>query len=127
MLRKLFCVFLCSAAAGTAVLAHHSYGLYDREHPTSIEGTLQELMVANPHGMLTVRTDNGTVFVAEWGSVNAVERTGYRPGMLSVGDRVVITGAPARDASDHRLALVSDIRRPRDGWQWTKNGVISAQ
>jgi hypothetical protein len=36
---------------------------------------------------------------------------------LKPGDRVIITGAPGRNASERRIHLKS-IERPADGWAW---------
>ena len=125
MLTRLLCVLLLSASGGTVALAHHSYAAYVREEKVSIEGTLEHLTLGNPHGILTLRTDEGTVFMAEWGNAFQLDRSGFVAGMLAVGDRVVVTGSPAKDPATHRLALVTEIRRPRDGWQWSKNGTIA--
>jgi hypothetical protein len=127
MVKHLICVLACSLMAGTGVLAHHSYGAYDREHPQTIEGTIEQLTIVNPHAILIVRTNDGRAFEAEWGSAQQLTRSGFVAGMLSVGDRVIVTGAPSRDPELHRLALVSRIARPSDGWQWTRTGGVTAQ
>jgi hypothetical protein len=126
MVKQLVCALACSVIAGTAVLAHHSYGTYDREHPLTIEGTIEQLTIGNPHAILIVRTDDGQVFTAEWNSAMQLTRSGFVAGMLTAGDRVIVSGAPSRDPELHRLALVSRIARPSDGWQWTRSGVVTA-
>lgn len=105
--------------------AHHSYAEYFRDQKVSIEGTLEQLTLGNPHGILMVRTDDGTLVTAEWGNAIQLNRSGFVAGMLSVGDRVVVTGSPSRNPESHRVALVSMIRRLRDGWNWTKLGVVA--
>jgi len=35
-----------------------------------------------------------------------------------IGDKLVVIGAPARNESSTEIALVREVRRPRDGWQW---------
>lgn len=125
MLTRFFAVLLCVASAGTVALAHHSYGGYIREQNVSIEGVLDQVTVANPHGILMLRTDDGTMFTAEWASATQLQRAGVVPGMLAVGDRVIVRGSPARDPESHRLSLLTEVRRPRDGWQWLKAGVVS--
>jgi hypothetical protein len=82
--------------------------------------------VSNPHAILVVRSDDGQTVTAEWGSATQLTRSGFQTEMLAVGDRVVISGAPSRDPAARRMALVSRIERPRDGWAWTRVGVTTA-
>ena len=35
-------------------------------------------------------------------------------------DRVVVTGNPLRDESKKVLSLLTEIRRPSDGWSWMR-------
>ena len=127
MIKQLVCLLACLVMAGAGALAHHSYGAYDRDHPLTIEGTIEQLTIGNPHAILIVHTDDGQAFTAEWNSAVQLTRTGFVAGMLTAGDRVIVTGAPSRDPELHRLALVSRIARPRDGWEWTRSGVVTAR
>src|SRR4051794_19192274 len=97
MVKQLVCVLACSVMAGTGVLAHHSYGAYDREHPLTIEGIIEQLTIGNPHAILIVRTDDGQAFTAEWNSAVQLTRRGSVAGMLAAGDRVIVSSAPSRD------------------------------
>ena len=121
MFKTLVCLVACSMGAGTVVKAHHSYAEYDREHTVAVEGTIDQVTLANPHAILMVRADDGTVFTAEWGSAVQLDRWGVRAGMLAIGDRVVVTGSAFRDPAVHRLSLLTEIVRPRDGWRWSRN------
>ena len=123
MLKRIMSVALCVSCAATVATAHHSYGAYMREQKVPITGVLERLTVGNPHAILEVRTDDGILVTAEWGSAVQLTRSGFEAGMLTAGDRVIVTGSPSRDPEAHRMALVSEIRRPSDGWRWSKNGV----
>jgi thiamine monophosphate kinase len=46
-----------------------------------------------------------------------LSRDGVSRDTLKAGDRVIVSGNPGRDASEHRLRLHS-IVRPADGWKW---------
>jgi hypothetical protein len=118
-----FVVALTVAALLCAVpaVAHHSYGEYDQDHPISVEGTIQQVIVGNPHALLRVRTDKNVVYTAEWGNALQLRRWGLKPGTLRAGDRVVITGSPLRDRSFRTIALLTEIRRPADGWRWSRD------
>jgi hypothetical protein len=105
-------------AAGPAS-AHHSYAAYDREHPVSIEGDISQVVYANPHVILTVHA-NDAEYTVEWLSLYQVSRWVVAKGKLAVGDHVVLTGCALRDKTERRISLVSDIRRPSDGWAWSR-------
>jgi Family of unknown function (DUF6152) len=112
--------FLLAAALGAAPLgAHHSYASFDREHPVSIEGTLQKVQFVNPHVLLTVMTSEAVTYQVEWGTTAVLARGGVNPDSLKAGDHILVSGAPKRDPADHTVSLVSEVRRPADGWAWT--------
>jgi hypothetical protein len=103
----------------TAAFAHHSYAAYDREHPVSIEGDISQVVYANPHVILTVHA-NDAEYTVEWLSLYQVSRWIVAKGKLAVGDHVVLTGCALRDKTERRISLVTDIRRPSDGWAWSR-------
>ena len=105
--------------AGPA-LAHHSYGEYDQEHPVSVAGIIQQLVIGSPHTVMRVRTDDNTIYTMVWGNAAQLARWGVTARTLRAGDRVVITGAELRDRSFHTMSLLTEIRRPADGWRWTR-------
>jgi len=91
MSRVLALMFVAICMTATAVSAHHSYAAYDREHPVSIEGEIAQVLYANPHVILTVRT-NDADYTVEWLSLYQVSRWIVAKGRLAVGDRIVLTG-----------------------------------
>jgi len=119
MSRALALTFAATCLAATAVSAHHSYAAYDREHPVSIEGEISQVLYANPHVILTVRT-NDAEYTVEWLSLYQVSRWIVSKGKLAVGDHIVLTGRALRDRTERRISLVTDIRRPSDGWEWSR-------
>ena len=127
MIKTLMCCVFWSISASSVLLAHHSYADYLRDQKVSVEGTIDQLTLGNPHAILMVRTDAGTVFTAEWGSAVQLNRAGVVAGMLVVGDRVIVTGSPFRDAAVHRVSLITQIVRPRDGWRWSREAGVDVR
>lgn len=126
---RLFAVLLlCFATTGAgAVFAHHSYADIDREKKVSVTGTLEDVKIQNPHSFLSVRTDEGTLIMAEWANPSRLFRVGFKAEMLNVGDRVTVTGSPTKNPDTHRISLLTSIVRPIDGWQWTPEAVVVAR
>lgn len=108
------------------MLGHHSFaGTYlEDAKPQEIKGTLKTFNVRNPHSFVHVddeslKAKDGTPirWVIEWGAAGQLAQQGVSTGTLKVGDKVVVTGSPSRNAEDHRLRMRT-ITRPADGWKW---------
>lgn len=104
--------------------AHHSFvGTYDdKAKPVTIKGEIVQFLFRNPHSFIHVMApdEGGQMqrWAIEWGGGGQIQRMGITRETLRPGDVVVITGAPGRQAADHRL-LVREIHRPLDGWKWS--------
>jgi hypothetical protein len=104
----------------TSLRAHHSYAAFDREHPVTIEGEVAEVVYANPHVVMTIRAADGT-YTVEWLSLFQLEgRYHVVKNTLAVGDHLVVTARATHNPSEHRLSLVTEVRRPSDGWVWSR-------
>src|SRR3954451_14283644 len=99
--------------AAPTLSAHHSYAAFDREHPVSVEGDIEQLLFANPHVVVGLHA-NDTTYSVEWGNLNQMIRWNVTKDTLHVGDHVVVTASPTRDSNDRRLSVVTEIRRPAD-------------
>jgi hypothetical protein len=113
---------LIRAAAASGVLhAHHSYaGFYDPKDRTMLlEGTLERILYGNPHVILTIRTGGSRLYTVTWQSSQWVKRqANVEAETFKAGDRLVIIGAPSRDADAREVTQVREVRRPSDGWVW---------
>jgi hypothetical protein len=106
-------VGLLSAASA---YAHHSFaGTYQEGETISIEGTVAEFSIRNPHSFIQIDvTDaegNVTRWGGEWGGVTQLSQGGVDRFTLRIGDRIVIDGAPPRDSLDYKV-LVRRVVRP---------------
>jgi hypothetical protein len=117
---------LCTAAALAAALtlgraqAHHSYAAFDRCTPLSLEGEVLSVEWVNPHIRIHLRTADVSSYFVEWFSLEQLTRAGLAAEALKAGDRIVVTGNPLRDTSKQVLSLLTEIRRPSDGWTWLR-------
>jgi len=91
---------LMAAPAG----AHHSAAQFDFSTPVTLTGKVKRIRMANPHMRLVLEiTDDkrGTRDVEfEGHSLNNFYRSGWRPDMIKVGDRIELRVAPRRDGED---------------------------
>ena len=123
---------LFGALAGAVLLvahgsAHHSFSAqFDGSKAMEVRGVVTKIEWANPHVYFYVDVAEGGA-VANWGCETAgpagLIRQGWKRDALKVGDKVVVSGYPARDGSklmDARRVTLADGRRifggtPGDG------------
>jgi len=115
-----FFALLAIVATGTTLRAHHSYGGYFRDQSVSVEGDVERVLYQNPHTVFTIRTKDLEIYTAEWLALRQLRGWGLVGGELKPGDHIIIAGSPWRDPAEHRLSLLTDIRRPADGWHWSR-------
>jgi len=94
-------VFLCAV---TPARAHHSVlAEFDPEKTVELTGIVTKVEWTNPHTYiyLEVATRAGATERWAWelASPNGLERQGWTPGTVRVGDRITANGTPARDGS----------------------------
>jgi hypothetical protein len=127
MRSTLFALLVAGAAAASVPLsAHHSFPAhYLEEQSVTVEGDLVEFEYKSPHAWVHVMTrdPNGQPqkFSAEWAGPARLGQRGITADTLKPGDRVIITGAPGRNAGERRIHLKT-IERPADGWAWRGGG-----
>ncbi len=89
---------VCSPA-----IAHHSSAAFDLEHPITVTGTVTNFEWSNPHAFiyLDVKDKNGETekWRVEANSPNMLSRVGWRREMIQHGDRISVTGAPAKNGT----------------------------
>ena len=86
------------------LFAHHGTGVaYETEKKVTLKGTVTEWIWANPHcGILfDVTDDKGQVvhWGAELGNPHALSEAGMSKDTLKPGDKITITGHPARSGA----------------------------
>lgn len=116
-------VFVASATASSIagdVYAHHSYAAFDACKHIALEGEISKVEWANPHIVIDLRAKDVGDYRIEWFALGQLAQAQIATGALQTGDHVIITGAPMRDPDLKVLSLLSEIRRPSDGWRWAR-------
>src|SRR5256885_11666947 len=129
---------VCLCTTASSAHAHHSHGMfYDPCTSVTIDGKIEAVQWKNPHTLIDLRTTDGAVFRAEWTSPQVLTNMGVAgPAQeaLKVGERIVVTGNPMRDAAAIRARFpaykepaekitvidVVQIRRASDSWNWAR-------
>ena len=108
--------------ASMPAAAHHSFpATYFVDQEVTIKGTVVQFLFRNPHSFVHVlapdKDGNMVNWAVEWGAGGALSADAVKNDTLKPGDKVIVTGNPARDTGSHRLRMRS-IERPADGWKW---------
>ena len=111
-------LMLAAAFLAAPVAAHHGAGVFEPEKKITVEGTVTDFQFVNPHVLvyMTVKGDDGKEI--HWGgeltSPNRLARDAravkWHKEILKPGDRITITGHPARNG-----APMMDILKIVDG------------
>jgi len=99
----------------TRAYAHHSFAAtYLEDQTVTIEGDLVQFLFRNPHSFVhvMVKEPDGSMvrYAVEWGGAGQLGGQGVTRETLKPGDHVIITGAPGRNASDHRIRMITLYR-----------------
>jgi len=105
-MKRQFLGFLAGAAfiaASGVALAHHSFAMFDTDHPMELTGTVQEFKFTSPHTfiLLEVKGSDGatTVWNLEGASPSALVREGWASKTLKPGDELKMTINPLRSGA----------------------------
>ena len=91
-------------AAGPAT-AHHSFSAFNRSEAAkrSVQGTVKEFELINPHGwlkLLAPEPGGGTALWSfETSSATQLQKQGWAPDSVHVGDKLTVTYYPLRFGS----------------------------
>jgi hypothetical protein len=105
------CVVLCLALV-PATWAHHSQSEYDLRAKVEVEGAVTKVEWRSPHVWVYVDVANDKGEKVNWSfelpSPVTLMRRGWTRDSLKVGDRVTVSGAPARNFP--AIAIANFIR-----------------
>ena len=102
---KVTALLAAAAALGLAgsAFAHHSFAMFDQEHPIELSGTVKEFKFTSPHTfvLLEVKGSDGspTVWNLEGASPSALVREGWSSKTLKPGDELKMTIDPLRSGA----------------------------
>jgi hypothetical protein len=113
------------AIGGMAAGPHHSlWSVYDSTRQVTLEGTVAQFQLVNPHPFLFIDVDDGAGVTKRWrlemdnrGELAAI---GVTASTFKAGDRVVVRGSLARSGGESLYLLRLD--RAVDGFWYEQVG-----
>ena len=89
---------LCFTA--TSASAHHGLANFNLNIDLTVEGTIADIALINPHSWIYVDVSNADGSVSQWKCElrggTALRRSGWSKDMFEIGSKVTITGSPDR-------------------------------
>lgn len=94
-----------SLGIGASLSAHHSFAAhYDMQKPITIQGTILNVRLSNPHSWFYIEVKDAGGRTTKWafeaGTPSGMIRNGYKASELPPGTAVTVTGFPARDSQN---------------------------
>lgn len=106
-MKSQYAVLSASAALLTtigAASAHHSFAMFDAQHPKEISGTVKEFRFVSPHTILivSVKGQDGVEkdWILEGGAPGLQVREGLTSKSLKPGDEIVVTINPLHSGAE---------------------------
>ena len=115
MKRPLAAWITSCALLGTSgvVMAHHTFAMFDQEHPIELVGTVTDFKFTSPHTfiLLEVKATDGksVVWNLEGGSPSALVRDGWSSKTLPAGTRLKVKVDPLRSGAPGGAWNVSKV------------------
>jgi Family of unknown function (DUF6152) len=87
---------------GGTVSAHHSFAMFDQEHPIELAGTVKEFKFTSPHTFILLEVKNGeetAVWNLEGAAPGGLSRDGWTAKSLPPGTQLKMTIDPLRSGA----------------------------
>jgi hypothetical protein len=116
MKSKVCALLVCGViliGSGVPVWAHHSFAAaYDTSKSITVQGTIVNVRLTNPHSWFFLDVKNATTgkverWAFEAGTPSGMIRNGYKPNELASGTVVTIVGRPAKDPTQNAGMLMT--------------------
>ncbi|HEX3366340.1 DUF6152 family protein [Phenylobacterium sp.] len=89
-----------AALAASGALAHHSFAMFDKEHPVQLQGTVKTWEFTNPHSwlvMMVMKDGRPTQVMVEGASVDTLIRQGFGPNTFAPGEKINLVISPLKN------------------------------
>jgi hypothetical protein len=114
------CSVVTLAVLGVAgpAAAHHP-PRFDHCKLYTVEGEVQSVDWVNPHVKVSIKSGDGMTYDLVWLNLHQLSLAGIDKDALEVGDRVVVKGSKQSGDPTHVSMLLTEIRKPTGGLEWS--------
>jgi hypothetical protein len=113
-MKKTLLVSAMLVAMGGVAMAHHSFAMFDQEHPIQLTGVVKDWKYTAPHAfiILEVKDPDGSsqVWSLEGGAPSGLIRDGWTSKTLKAGDELVLTVDPLRSGAPGGSWTVNKVK-----------------
>ena len=114
-----------AAVCATVAHAHHSIAsVYDDSQRVTIEGVVTRFQFVNPHPFVVMEINNPDGKAQQWtlemDNRSELVEIGFDNATIKPGDRIVVTGSPAR--TQRQSLYIQRLDRPADGFNYQQIG-----
>ena len=85
------------------VAAHHSFAMFDQEHPMEVSGVVKDFKYTSPHSFIVLEIKDKDGHAEDWnlegGSPSQLARDGWNSKTLKSGDELQMTIEPLRSGA----------------------------
>jgi hypothetical protein len=92
--------FAAVTGAAFAASAHHSFAMFDKEHPVALQGTVKSWEFTNPHSwlvMVIMKNGRPTELNVEGASVLTLVRQGFGLHTFVPGEKINVVISPLKN------------------------------
>jgi hypothetical protein len=94
---------IAAALTTSTASAHHSFAMFDKEHPVQFEGTVKTWEFTNPHSwlvMMVMKDGKPVQYAVEGASVNTLIRQGFGVHTFAPGEKINIVISPLKNGGN---------------------------
>jgi hypothetical protein len=89
-----------AAVLAPSAYAHHSFAMFDKDHPIELKGTVKSWEFTNPHSwlvLMVMRNGAPVQYSIEGASVDTLIRQGFRPHSFVPGEKITVVISPLKN------------------------------
>jgi hypothetical protein len=106
---RLSFVALCMLAGPAALMAHHSFAMFDQQKTVTLNGTVSSFEWTNPHAYIEVDVPDDKGAAKHWsielGSPSILQQSGWKFSDIKRGYKVTATINPLKDGTAGGLLI----------------------
>jgi Family of unknown function (DUF6152) len=123
-LRCIFFLLALTLLLRGEAAAHHAFSpVYDERRTVTIQGTVTEFRLVNPHATMTVevvdKAGKHVLWTVEMAGLLSLSRVGWTPRTVAAGQPITVTGNPTHTGSPRifftRIVLADGTERVAPG------------